>query len=189
MAIGSSSAASGYNSMAIGNSSSVTHSNSTVIGPLAVSTADNQVLLGSDAQTVELHGTVIVAGATTNVTMRGTNVINGRLDFKSRANTSPANGNNSGVILGTVVFVRISGPTTIGAYAGFAAEQDGSWHIVSFTGAVTNTFYNASGLEATAANRITTGTGGDLSYTNNPLVVLMVYDAATSRWIINSLLR
>ena len=190
VAIGQNSAANAAsNSMALGQSSVASHSFSTALGYGAQTTSNAQVMVGSSSLTVTVPGMLWVTGTQTNTTLTGTNVINGRVDFKSRANTSPANGNNSGVVLGTNVFVRISGPTTIGAYAGFAAEQDGSWHIVSFTGAITNTFYNSSGLEATAANRITTGTGGDLSLTNNPLVVLMVYDAATSRWIINSLLR
>lgn len=162
--------------------------NSIIIGAGIVNDASNQVVLGSGTQIIKFAGPIV--GATeTNTTWKGTNVMNGRLDFKSRANTSLANGNNAGVILGSNVYVRLSGATTIAAIAGFAAEQDGSFHVVQFTGAITNTFLNESGVDATAANRIVTGIGADLSLTNTPLVLSMIYDATASRWRIVGFLR
>jgi hypothetical protein len=172
-------------SSALGAGISITHSNSTVIGSFGVSSGSNQIVLGTSTTWVQSPG--IFAGNThSNTTFRGTNAINGRVDFLSRANTGLANGNNAGVILGTNVYVRLSGATTIAYLGGFAAEQDGSFHVLQFTGAITNTFGNESGVDATPANRIITGTGADLSLTNTPLVVGLIYDATAARWRILS---
>lgn len=120
---------------------------------------------------------------TSNNVFRGTNVINGRIDFTSRANTSLADGNNSGVVLGTNVYVRLSGHSAACTNAGFVAEQDGSFHILEFDNPVNNlTILNNSGLDAAAANRITTGTGGDLNFTNNPVIIQVIYNATAARW-------
>lgn len=178
------------NAVALGNNIIIgnNHHNSMVIGYGGSSTTNNQVVLGGSSHTVYVPG-LLSAASQTNSTFRGTNVINGRVDFTSRANTGLANGNNAGVVLGTNVYVRLSGATTIGALAGFAAEQDGSFHILQFTGAITNLFLNESGVDATAANRIITGTGADLALTNSPTVIAVCYDATASRWRLVSFFR
>lgn len=178
----------GLYSTAIGAASSSTHSNATVIGAFAASTGSNQVLLGTSSDWIQSPG-VFAGNIHTNTILKGTNVINGRVDFTSRNNTGLANGNNAGVVLGSNVFVRLSGATTIAYLGGFAAEQDGSFHILRISGSITNTFGNESGVDPTAANRIITGTGGDLSYTNNPLVIGIIYDATSSRWNLMGVLR
>lgn len=124
------------------------------------------------------------AGVTeTNVATFGTNKIAARVDFTPRANSSLADGNNSGIILGSNVYVRISGPSGAYTNAGFAAEQDGSFHILQFDNPANNmTILDNSGLDATAANRIRTGTGGNLNFTNNPVILRAIYDANASRW-------
>lgn len=180
--------ASGSNSMAVGFSASSTHDNSAAIGPgdytgAFVQTTDtNQVRIGTANHRTSIPGQLLVSGSQSNTTFRGTNVINGRVDFTPRNNTGLANGNNAGVVLGTNVYIRLSGATTIAYMGGFAAEQDGSFHILRISGSITNTFGNESGVDATAANRIVTGTGGDLSYTNNPLVIGIIYDSTSARW-------
>lgn len=155
------------------------------ITPTGAAQAVGKLNIEADTTTISNNLSVVnVAsfGSITNGVLRGTNTINGRVDYTSRANTSLANGNNSGVVLGTNVYVRLSGATTIAYIAGFAAEQDGSYHIVEISGSVTNTIGNQSGVDATAANRIVTGTGGDVSFTNNPIVLQVIYNAADSRW-------
>jgi hypothetical protein len=124
------------------------------------------------------------AGVTaTNAATFGTNKIAARVDFTSRANTALANGNNSGVILGSNVYVRISGPSAAYTNAGWAAEFDGSFHVLQFDNPVNNmTILDNSGLDATAANRIRTGTGAALNFTNNPVMLQVIYDATASRW-------
>jgi len=174
----------GSNMVAIGSGANIPgiHNWSMALGPDAITTTNNQIMLGASYHTTVIPGVLAISGSQTNTTFRGTNIINGRLDFTSRANTGLANGNNSGVVLGTNVYVRLSGATTIAALAGFAAEQDGSWHIVQISGSVTNTILNDSGVDATAANRIITGTGADVSFTNSPTVLYLHYDSTSSRW-------
>ena len=167
--------------IAIGRDATSTHSNAIVIGAGTTSSGTNQIRLGTSTTWIQSPG-IFADNTHTNTTFKGTNVVSGRVDFTPRNNSSLANGNNSGVVLGTNVFVRLSGATTIAYIGGFAAEQDGSFHILRISGSVTNTFGNESGVDATPANRIITGTGGDLSYTNNPLVIGIIYDATTARW-------
>ncbi len=188
IAIGLEATASGYRGTALGPGAAASYDFSTALGGYdytgtAASASDtNQVRLGTGNQRVSIPGQLLVSGSQSNTTFRGTNVINGRVDFTPRNNTGLANGNNAGVVLGTNTYVRLSGATTIAYLGGFAAEQDGSFHILRISGSITNTFGNESGVDATAANRIVTGTGGDLSYTNNPLVIGIIYDGTTSRW-------
>lgn len=113
----------------------------------------------------------------------GTNVINGRLDLTSRANSALANGNNAGVVLGTNVYIRLSGPSGNYTINGFAAEQDGSWHIIEADNPTSSlTIANQSGTDPTAANRIVTGTGADVVITNNPALFEAIYNASAGRW-------
>ncbi len=120
---------------------------------------------------------------TTNSTLNGTNVINGRVDFTPRANTTLANGYNSGVVLGTNAWLQLSGPSAAYTNVGFAAAVSGTWHLVSLDNPVSSIgVLDNSGLEATAANRIRTGTGGTLVLTNNPAWLELIYDAGVARW-------
>jgi len=153
----------------------------------------------TSAHTVSVAGNLEVAGKTqlgtaTNNTWTGTNTLNGRLDFTSRANAGLVNGANSGIVLGSNVFVRLSGATTVAGISGFAAEQDGSFHVVQFSGAITNVIINEVNstdiaTDATAANRIVTGTGTNYYATNSPLVIPFIYDATAQRWKIVNFLR
>lgn len=119
----------------------------------------------------------------TNAQFFETNTVRGDLSFDSRVNTSLANGNNAGVLLGTNVYLRLMGPTIAYTIAGFASERAGAFHILQLTNpAVTVTIANESGLEATAANRIVTGTGADLVLANNPAFIQIIRDGAADRW-------
>jgi hypothetical protein len=125
----------------------------------------------------------------TNAIHDGTNRWNGDVSFTPRANANPVNGNNANVNIGTNVHVQLSGPTTIGVYCGFLAGRDGDYRLLRFTGAITNTLANESGFEGTAAQRILTGTGGDVAMTNNPSFATLIYDATASRWRVVSVSR
>lgn len=186
------------NALAIGRGASVSAStNSAAIGPLAsvngfdesiaigygaVAVAHNQILLGGTGIDTYVQNVLQVAGATTNLTIAGTNRVTGQLSFLSAARTSLANGNNSGIVLGTNVYVRLSGASTVANIAGFAAEPDGSWHIVQITGSITNNILTESGVDPVAANRIVTGTGGTVIMTNSPGILEIIYDATAARW-------
>lgn len=182
-AVGYGALASGIENVVIGpNSDDDGYANVIIIGDSINGVANNQVIIGGTSQTVTIGGP-IVGATTTNTTLRGTNVINGRIDYTSRANTGLANGNNAGVVLGTNVFLRLSGPTGNYTLNGFAAEQDGSFHILELDNPTSSiTVANNSGTDPTAANRITTGTGADVTITNNPAFLQVIYNTTASRW-------
>ena len=128
---------------------------------------------------------VLYAATTTNSTFRGTNTLNGRLDLVPRSNSSLANGYNSDVLLGTNVYIRMSGPSAAYTNVGFraAAAVDGTLHILQADNpGLSFTVLDDSGLDATAANRIRTGTGALKNSTNNPVVFSLLYDGSVSRW-------
>ncbi len=182
LAIGAASGAAGSNSIAIGVSSAAADQNSVAIGGFAATTTTNQIILGSADHAVTAPGR-FTSSVFTNNTHRGTNVFNGRVDFTSRANTSLANGNNAAVVLGTNVFLRLSGPSAAYVINGFAAEQDGSWHIIEADNPTSSlTIAHQSGTDPTAANRIVTGTGADVVLTNNPAMFEAIYNASAARW-------
>ncbi len=188
-AIGNEAQVSAAHSFALGFQTAATHSNSVALGTIdhlgnATSTTDtNQIRIGTANHNVSIPGVLIVSGSQTNHITTGTNRFNARLDFTARNNTSLANGYNSGVILGSNVYVRLSGPSGAYTNAGWAAEVDGSYHILEFDNPVANlTILDNSGLDATAANRITTGTGALVNYTNNPVIIGVIYNATAARW-------
>jgi hypothetical protein len=186
----------GNSSIGIGTSSSVTATNSTAIGPGATSiyndssafgknattTTTNEIVLGTSADAVHVPGR-IEGAVSTNGTFRGTNILNGRLDVTPRANTALANGYNSAVVFGTNLWVEFSGPSAAYTNAGFAAPGGPQlvWGQFDNPG-LSFTILNESGIEATAANRITTETGGLLNSTNRTVFVGFKYDTTTSRW-------
>lgn len=117
------------------------------------------------------------------VTLGGSNTLAGDLALTARAVTTLANGYNSGVNIGTNYFVRLSGGTAGVTNAGFVAgSRDGEIHLLEITGGTNFVVLNDSGLEATAGNRIITGTGGTLVITNNPQYLQVIYNSAASRW-------
>ncbi len=181
------------NAQAYGTGNNVTHASARVFGDGLSSTRAHQFLFGTASEFVDIPGTLTVSGPiispnTTNGIFRGTNNWIGDIAFTPLNNTSLANGNNSGVILGTNVDSKLSGPSAAYTIAGFVAQRDGQWHKVLAVNPVSSlTILNDSGLEATAANRITTRTGGSLVITNNPAVFSVSYDTATTHWIMESI--
>jgi hypothetical protein len=171
---------------AIGANSLAQHIFSTAIGFLAQTSASNQVMLGSSSISTYVNSLLQVGVATTNITFAGTNVWRGSLAFKSTANAILANGDNVPFPLGTNVFTRLSGATTIANLQGFTEEPDGAYHIIRISGSITNRIYNELG-GAPAAQRINTGTGGDLISTNSPTWLTVIYDATAARWNVISI--
>lgn len=181
-ALGNNIVISSTNGTALGFGATVTNANSVAIGANATTTEDDQIRLGTSTLTVSVPGRLIAASSTNN-TLTGTNTVKGDLSFDARVNTSLANGNNAGVLLGTNVYIRLMGPSASYVINGIAAERAGAYHILQLTNpAGTVTIANESGTDPTAANRILTGTGGDLVFTNNPVVLPFFYDGAASRW-------
>lgn len=195
VALGAFAAAASDSAVAIGNSASAGFTNSTAVGFNAITTRTNQVRLGSDTgsqvsvpQWLDVGGGLTVANGTTNLLHSGTNRFPAGSDisFGRYANTSLANGNNAGVVFGTNVFVQLSGPSGAFTINGIAGGRDGKWiKGMNKTGLIW-TIANESGVEPVAGNRIQTGTGADVSITNNPGVVTFIYDANANRWVIDS---
>lgn len=182
IAFGSFAVATETRSVALGYGATVNHQDSVSVGANANTTATNQIRLGTASETVSVPG-MLSAASQTNSVLRGTNVLNGRLDLTARANSSLANGYNSGVVVGTNAYVRFSGPSGAYTNVGFSAPGGPQFVVCQFDNpGLSFTLLDASGLEATPENRILTGTGALLNSTNNPVLATIIYDDSSSRW-------
>lgn len=182
-AVGSSAIAAGTNSTALGAEANTSelHENSVAIGATATTTTNNQVRLGTASHVVSIPGR-LETGSLTNTTLRGINTLNGGLIVTARINGNAANGNNTGLLLGTNYHVTIMGPSAAYTNGGFVAEPDGSRHTVQLTNPVATCLIVNDALDGTAANRILTGTGADLLLTNNPAFMEIRYDGGAAKW-------
>lgn len=183
VAIGAATTATGIGNVIIGRAAEDNgYSDVILIGASLSASANNQVTIGGTSQNVTFGGPIVGATAT-NTTLRGTNILNGRIDAPPRANTTLANGYNSGVVFGTNFVTDFSGPTGAYTNAGFAAPGGPQLVYASFDNpGLSFTILNESGLEATAANRITTDTGALLNSTNRTVHGIFRYDTTTTRW-------
>lgn len=176
-------------STALGVNSTVnlTHSNSVAIGYNSSTTGSNQIVLGTSTEHVSIPGGLVVGGNITNAHFAGTNLFNAESDisFARKAITSLANGNNAGVIVGTNVFIEVSGPSAAFTINGIANGRDGKLiYIVNQTG-FDMTVAHQSGTDPVAANRIIAMTGADRTTTANGAATL-IYSGAASRWLLIS---
>jgi hypothetical protein len=194
------------NATALGASASATFNNSTAVGYQATTTAANQVMLGAAGISAVVQNNLAVQGSetiTSNLTVTGNAAIlgvqtngahlgtnnflaNSDIAFTKLAISSFANGNNSGVVIGTNVFAECSGPTGAFAINGIAGGRDGKI-IILYNGTGQDcTFANQSGVDPVAANRIICMTGADETTTGNGAAIL-IYSGSSSRWILISL--
>lgn len=195
-ALGTGASASGPNSTALGTIAIASHSNSTAVGYSATTTADNQLMLGAPGINSVVNNYLrVLAGGTfvdgvTNLIVRGTNSFPAGSDiaFGRYALSSLGNGINDDLVVGTNVFVELSGPSAAFSTRGFAGGRDGKFLIVlnqtgqNWTVAAEG---GATGNDPVAANRILTMTGADRATTGNGAATF-IYSAAASRWILIS---
>ena len=121
------------------------------------------------------------------ITLAETNYSTGIFGHTRANNTSLANGNNATIDFGAKVFVKIkAGPTGAFAICGIAGGADGRELILYNATGQNMTIANDSGVEPTAANRIYTNTGADLTATTGNGMVRLIYDSEDSRWIVVS---
>lgn len=180
--VGNSANTSAWGASALGAGATSAYSNSTAIGVSSATTTTNQIVLGTSAEKITIPGR-IDSVVSTNETLKGVTTASTRLDFTPRSNTGLANGFNSGVVLGSNVWVKLSGHSAAITNVGFSAEGSGSYHIVQIDNpGLSVAIRHDSGLDATAANRIYTGTGGEIFSTNNPAMLQLIYDDAINRW-------
>lgn len=144
------------------------------------------------ALNISAHNVSVTNLDARDATLTGTNIFNGRIDLTAGLNSTLTDGYNSGVVLGSNVVFKLSGPT--GAYTnrGFAAPGGPAWCKVIFDNPSTNmTIMNEDGGD-TAANRIRTGqttAAALLNFTNNPVALEFWYDTSISRWVLMNLPR
>jgi len=117
------------------------------------------------------------------LTETGTNTLNAELILSRFNNTGLANGMNQDVQLGTNCNTKLSGPTAAFTTAGFAAPNNDQFNFVQNSTSFQWTIQNQNGFEATAANRIFTGTGVDVVLSSNSWA-LFKYDSSVSLWIL-----
>jgi hypothetical protein len=119
---------------------------------------------------------ISTAAPTSTLTINGTQALQFGTDYSTATSTQ------SDVAINTASAVRYTGAGSVTFY-GIVAGNAGQ--ILYLTNAATSsntlTLANQSGSESTAANKIITGTGGDMVLDNNSSVVLQ-YDGAASRW-------
>jgi hypothetical protein len=117
--------------------------------------------------------------ASTNTFPAGSDIAFGRY-----ALTSLANGANS-IIVGTNVFVEVSGPTAVFSIDGINGSPNRDGKVVEIVSQVgfNMTIVHQSGTEPTAANRIISLTGADRTSTT-ACYARLIYSGAASRWIL-----
>lgn len=191
-AVGNTAIANAANSTALGASSTASNANSTAIGYNAHTTAANQVMLGDSGSGIDtwVSGNLTVVGNQTNLHAMGTNTFAAGADisFGRYALSSLANGINQDIVVGTNVFVEVSGPTGAFSIEGIAGGRDGKLvFILNQTGQnmTIATEGGATGNDPTAANRIISLSGADRATTGNGAAMLL-YSGASSRWILMS---
>lgn len=120
---------------------------------------------------------------TNNVFKGSANTWSGNIDFTRVNHTSLANGNNAGVDFGaSTIYAKITpGPTAAFSIAGFTNTTNGRFLIVENATGHPLTILHNSGVDPTAANRIHTMSGADVSSSGNA-VAQFVYDSEISRW-------
>lgn len=97
-----------------------------------------------------------------------------------------SNGLNSDITVGNRSFIRITGPTGAFSLGGFTGGVNGQVLRVFNDVAQTMTIVNEDG-SSTAANRITTLTGGNVALrTTGRSFATFIYSSANSRWILTA---
>lgn len=157
-------------------------------------TSDQWTLASTGVKTPTIYaygvvGTNVVAAnnlvVSNGASFKGTNNFaqQGDISFSRFPITSLANGNNAGVIVGTNVFIEVSGPSAAFTINGMANGRDGKLiYVVNQTG-FDMTIAHQSGTDPTAANRIITMTGADRTTTGNGTATL-IYSGAALRWLL-----
>lgn len=185
-AIGSNARALELASTALGPAAvvAVGHTNSTALGVGSTTTTSNQVRLGTSAEWVSAPGNLTVDGSISNITAAGMANFPAGSDiaFGRYSLSTLANGNNAGIVVGTNVFVEVSGPTAAFSINGISAGRNGKLLVLVNQTSKNMTFANESGVEPTAANRLVTMTGDDITAAGNR-AAWFIYSTAAARWL------
>lgn len=135
-----------------------------------IAVADGSLLLSDTGQKAWVLADVTeFTGAVTNLVVKGTNQLDGSVAVTAGTYTSlvDAPGVNKQINL-TRATMELSGGSAVTEIHGFNTNSVGIEVLCIFSGAVSNVLVNNSGSEGTTANRIKTGTGGNIVQTNQP---------------------
>lgn len=140
---------------------------------------------GSDFQDLFLSGTATIGAlVTTNLHSTGTNRFDLAVSFSATNITSLANGVNL-VDPGLKTTLRVSGPTAAYSIDKITRGYDERFLRIRKNDSYTLTIANESGSGGGAAtDRVVTGTGANITITNNPGVAEFSYDATLGRWVL-----
>jgi len=183
IAIGIEAGASQYGGIAIGALSYSDYSNSVAIGTSANTTTTNQIRLGTASEHVSIPGELRDVRAT-NIWATGTNRFDLAVSFTASNLTTVANGVNL-IDPGLKTTLRISGPSA--AYSIDKVTRGYNERILHIrkNDPYTLTIVNESGSGGgSAADRILTGTGANVTLTNYTGSLDLRYDETLSRWIL-----
>ena len=154
--------------------------NSTIVGSSLTQVSDFSGYVSAITNGYWLSGG-LTNGTLTNTTVYGTFYTSGKTSFERVANTALASGNNADVDFGSGTFVEItSGPAANFTISGISGGVNGRLLIVHNATSYSMALLNDTG---TAANRILTGTGGDV-YFSGSATVSLVYDSNQLKWIL-----
>ena len=130
----------------------------------------------------------ITGGTIDGIDLGGTTLISERLQLSKANLTSLTNGNNADIDLSAKISHYVTtGPTSAFSLCGILAGVDGEVKIIVNKTAYDMTVAHESGVEGTAARRIVTNTGADVTTTAGGSVTLQ-YDTTASRWYMISYL-
>jgi hypothetical protein len=184
--IGAGTSATGLGATAIGTGASVANTTSSAVGAGASTTANNQVALGTTGQSVWIPGNAEIDGSISNATFAGSITLNNSVTLARLDISSLANGGNSALPIGTNTWCTLSGPSGSFSLAGIASGSNGRVLLLENISGQQWTVSNQSGGDPVATNRIVTGTGSDITITNNPGWCELIYRGAVSRWEVHS---
>jgi hypothetical protein len=171
----------GVNAGVIGNSSFAQYDNSFAWGNGINTTKTNQFRIGGTSNEVFIPGT-IVAGSIINSALTGNTTISGSITLPRRTAATLVNGNNSQILLGTNPIVALSGASGTANICSFLGGTADVLYRIKLSGGTNYLIVNESGADSTAANRIKTGTPGDVLLTNSTTWIEVIWDPTDSRW-------
>lgn len=172
-------------SIAIGTDASVSYSNSIALGVNALVTETAQIRLGTANQHVSIPGD-LRAIIITNALFPGSNSLTGSLKMLATNVTGVANGDLLLDVGLERTVHRLSGNTAAANICGIKNGYDGRQLRIIKTNIYDLVFKNASGAAGTAASeRIVTGTGGNVTFTNVPEIIDLSYDGAQAVWFLH----
>lgn len=154
--------------------------NSTIVGSALTQVSDFSGYVSAITNGYWLSGG-LTNGALTNTTVYGTFYTSGKTSFERVANTALVSGDNASIDFGSGTFVEItSGPSANFTLSGIQGGVNGRLLIIHNATSYSMGILNDTG---TAANRILTGTGGDVYFSGSASVIL-VYDSSQSKWVV-----